>query len=241
MGKRGGKKHMKRIAVPQAIPLHDKKDHTWSIQGLPGPHPEEQSIPLGVLLREVMKVAKTAKEVKQILSKRLVEIDGKVRTEEKFPVGLMDVVSIPKSGKKYRIMVDRKGRLFPMEIKDDEASQKLVQVVKKHIIKGGKVNVTFHDGKNLLADNHIKVGDTLLVSLPVAKIEKHLKKEKGAHCLVVEGKHVGTLVKLKDVMQRKGGKPDEALVQPDEGAEFITVAKYLFVVSDDFKIKGEAA
>ena len=39
---------------------------------------------------------------------------------------------------------------------------------------------------------------------------------------------------LKDIIERKGGKPNEALVQGSEG-EFITVAKYLFVVGDQFK------
>lgn len=242
MGKRGGKNHhMKRITVPQSVPVHDKKAYTWIIRQSPGPHPTEYSIALGVLLREILKVARTKKEVRQILSNRLVEVDGRVRADEKFPVGLMDTITIPKSGKNYRILVDRKGRLFPMEIDKKDSSKKLVQVVKKHTMRGGKINLTFHDGKNLLADAHVNVGDTVELSLPVAKIESHLKREEGARCLVVEGKHVGNIVKLKKVMQRAGGKPSEALVEAGKDEEFITVTKYLFVVDKDFDVKGEAA
>lgn len=241
MAKRGGNKHMKRIAVPKAVPVHDKKAYTWIMRTGPGPHGKQHAISLSVLLRDILKVARTAKEAKQILSGRLVQVDGKVRTEEKFPVGLMDTVAFEKSGKSYRIVVDHKGRLFPMEIGKDESSLKLLKIIRKHTIRKGKVNVTFHDGKNLVADNHLKVGDTVSVSLPVAKIESHLKRDKGARCLVVEGKHVGTLVKLKEIIERKGGKPSEALVEDENGEEFITIANYLFVVGNDFKIEGEAA
>jgi ribosomal protein S4E len=50
----------------------------------------------------------------------------------------------------------------------------------------------------------------------------------------MEGKHAGSLVKLKEIIERKGGKPNEALVQ-GKSDEFITVAKYLFVVDEGFK------
>ncbi|MBD3209841.1 30S ribosomal protein S4e [Candidatus Micrarchaeota archaeon] len=241
MGKRGGKKHTKRIAAPQSVPLHDKKENTWMLKACPGPHLNEYCIPLGVLLKDTMGIAKTSREVKQILSGRLVLVDGRVRTEEKFPVGLMDTVSFQKGKKAYRLVVDYKGRLFPMEISAKDASKKLAKLVGKHTIKKGKVNITLHDGRNILADNNLKVGDSVMVSLPAAKIEDHFKREKGARCLVVEGKHAGSLVKLKDIIERAGGKPPEALVEDESGKEFVTVAGYLFVVDSSFSIEGEAA
>ena len=239
MAKRGGKKHVKRMAAPKAIPIHDKKETVWLVGTSPGPHANKHSIPLTVLLRDILKVAKTSREAKRILANRMVEVDRRVRTSEKFPVGLMDVVSIPKSGKHYRILVDHKGKLLPVEIGEKDSSKKLVKVIKKHTIKGGKLNITFHDGKNLLADNHMKVGDTALVSLPNTKIEQHIKRDTGIQCLIMEGKHAGNLVKLKEIIQRKGGKPSEALVEDKAGKEFVTVANYLFVVGQN--LEGEAA
>jgi ribosomal protein S4E len=55
----------------------------------------------------------------------------------------------------------------------------------------------------------------------------------------MEGKHAGSIVKLKEIIERKGGKPSEALVS-DKSEEFITVAKYLFVVDEAFGAKGES-
>jgi small subunit ribosomal protein S4e len=225
---------MKRIAAPKAIPITDKKERTWIVKTSPGPHAKKHAIQLGVLLRDVLKTATTLREVRGILSKRMLEIDGRVRTDEKFPVGLMDVVSLPKAGKHFRVMVDNKGRLVPHEIPKEEAAQKIVRVVGKHTIRGGKISLSFHDGKNLIGDNNVKVGDSLVVSLPAAKMKTLLKRDKGARCLVVEGKHAGSLVKLKEIIERKGGKPSEALVQ-GKGEDFITVAKYLFVVDEAFK------
>lgn len=224
---------MKRLASPKAVPIRDKKARTWITRPAPGPHPKKHCIALSVLIRDILKVASNLAEVRQILSRRMVEVDGTVRTDEKFPVGLMDVVSFQKSEKYYRLMVDNKGRLNPEEIKKNDASKKLLRVVRKHTIPGGKINYTFHDGRNLIGDNHVKVGDTVEVSLPKVSMKGHLKRDKGAHCLVVEGKHAGTLVKLKEIIERKGGKSPEALVEHDKN-EFVTVAKYLFVVNDGF-------
>lgn len=234
MAKRGGTKHLKRIASPKSIPVQDKKERKWMTKHSPGPHPKKYSIPLGVLVRDILKVATTLREVRKVLSKRMIEIDGRARTDEKFPVGLMDVISMPKSGKHYRIMVDNKGRLVPHEVSKEDSSSKILKVVKKHTIRGGKLSLTFHDGRNMVGDNHVRVGDSVIISLPEAKMKSHLKRDKGARCLVMEGKHAGSIVKLKEIIERKGGHPSEALVA-DKSEEFITVAKYLFVVDEAFK------
>ncbi len=63
-----------------------------------GPHKTRECLPLILLLRNRLKYALTGKEVTSILMQRLVEVDGKVRTDRTYPVGFMDVVDIPKTG-----------------------------------------------------------------------------------------------------------------------------------------------
>src|SRR5512136_2319129 len=99
MAKKGECKHTKRIAKPKAIPITDKKAYTWIRRTGCGPHPMRGSVPLVVLLRDLLGVAKTAKEAKSIMVRRLVEIDGTIRTTDDFPVGIMDVVAFPKADK----------------------------------------------------------------------------------------------------------------------------------------------
>lgn len=57
-----------------------------------------------------------------------VKVDGKIRRDRGFPTGLMDVISIEKNGKKFRVLYDTKGRFVLKSIKDEETKFKLLRV-----------------------------------------------------------------------------------------------------------------
>lgn len=59
-----------------------------------------------------MRYALNGREVKQILGDRegFVKIDGKVRRDHGFPIGVMDTISIEKSNENFRLLYDNKGR-----------------------------------------------------------------------------------------------------------------------------------
>ena len=46
----------------------------------------------------------------------MVVIDNKARTNHKFPLGLMDVLCLPKIKKSYRCLLDVKGRFITLPI-----------------------------------------------------------------------------------------------------------------------------
>lgn len=235
MGKRGSTKHMKRIAVPKAVPITNKKEYTWIKKPVAGPHPRERCISLGVLLRDILHVASSTREIRRILTGRKVLVDGKARTEEKFPVGFMDIISFPDSKKHYRITVDWKGRLVPVEIDAKETGAKLLKVTGKHTAPKGKIVLELHDGRTLYGDNHVKVGDSILLKIPKQELATHMKLESGSRCLVQEGKHAGKIIKLREILRRKGGKRPEVLVEGEDG-NFETVLEYLFVIGKDFEV-----
>ena len=60
--------------------------------------------------RNRVKYALSMKEVETIMKQRLIKIDGKIRTDPKFPTGFMDVVQIEKTGENFRIIYDVRGR-----------------------------------------------------------------------------------------------------------------------------------
>lgn len=231
MAKKGGTYHTKRLAIPKAIPIGEKKTKRFLLTTAPGPHQRLQSIPLAVLLRDILHVSKTASESRKILSAKEVLVDGKVRMDGKFPVGMMDSITFPKTGESYRIIVNRKGQLVPVQTKS--ASLKIGKVVHKHTVRGGKTNITLHDGRNILVDNNVRVGDSVLISVPAQKVEKLLKFEQGAKCLITKGKHAGTIATLEEILVGKEGGRHEARMKgtPD----FVTIAKYLFVVDDSYE------
>lgn len=233
MAKRGGTKHLKRIAASPAIPIHNRKEGVWLLKALPGTHKKSATLPILVLIREVLGLAKDAREAKKILAARSVEVDGRVRTDPKFGVGLMDVVGFPSAGLYYRIIVDQKSRLIPLEISKEEANKKIEKVLDKHTFKA-KIVLRFHDGKNVMSNDAVKVGDSVIVSLPENKPVSMLKLEKGARCLITEGKHAGTIATLEEILEQKSTRRVEAKLSVKSG-EFITVAEYLHVVDDNFK------
>lgn len=54
-----------------------------------GPHKLRESLPLVVFLRNRLKYALNAEDVKKIVKQRLIKIDGKVRTDTTYPAGFM--------------------------------------------------------------------------------------------------------------------------------------------------------
>lgn len=230
MAKRGRSNHMKRLAAPKAVPIHDKKAHTWMARVKPGPHGTRMAIPLSVLLRDILGLADTLFEVKKVLNARRVLVDGVARTEPSYPIGLMDVITIPDMKLHYRITIVR-GKLEPQKLDEKDSHHKLLKVVGKRTTPGGKMNILFHDGRNLLGDSHMKMGDTVLLTLKDGKVEKLLKRGVGAKCLVVSGKHAGIEAKIEKFFEGKEGRPTEALVKTPEG-EVRTLLDYLFVVGE---------
>jgi len=233
MAKRGGSHHSKRLTVPNAVPVIGRKSIRWMLTPRPGPHPKERALTLGSLLRDVLKFGVDAREVKKAIKAGAIKVDGKISRDERRPVGLMDLIEIPKVGKTWRMQIGADGKLAAKEISADAARSKLVKVVGKHTIKSGKTQVALHDGRTLLADNAVKVGSTLCVSVPALKIEKSLPLESGVHCLITSGKHAGEIATLEKIIERVGSMDSEASLKSGNES-FITVTKYLFVVDREF-------
>ena len=60
------------------------------------------------------------------------------------------------------------------------------------MLKKSKLQVNLFDGRNIIVKaKDIKVGDSVLLSLPKQKLEKVLKLEKGAYAFMIKGGHVG--------------------------------------------------
>ncbi|MCX8194626.1 MAG: S4 domain-containing protein [Candidatus Micrarchaeota archaeon] len=232
MAKKGGSHHMVRLVAKKRTGAVARKKLKWLLVPSPGPHPKADSIPVGVLIRDTFKWARNLAEAKRILKSGALLIDGRKVSDPHFPVGLMDIVSSPAQNKFYRISL--KGpSLFPKEIKPEEAKSKYLKVIRKHTIKGGKINLTFHDGRNYVSDAHINTGDTCILSVPEFKLQSHIRLAPGAQCLVVEGKHRGEKARLEKIIERPGSHESEALLSGPEG-EFITVLKYLFPIDENY-------
>ncbi|HLC58561.1 MAG TPA: 30S ribosomal protein S4e [Candidatus Nanoarchaeia archaeon] len=227
-----GKNHLFSISAPKRW-LFNRKDHKYITRPLPGSHPLQDSIPLSFLLREILEEAKTMRDVKAILNSGNILVDGVIRKDEKFAVGLMDVIEIPKLNAVYRIVYDLKGRFILANVKKENSNLKLLKIIKKTVISSGKLQVTFHDGKNILFDKFEgKIGDSVLFDLSNKKIAKNLTLEQGSLVYLKDGSHVGKLAKVTDIIQTQDLQKPKVVIEID-GKQYVTLRDYTFVVGKD--------
>lgn len=170
----------------------DKLSGTYAPRPSPGPHKLRESLPLTILLRNRLKYALTGREVTAIVKQRIIKVDGKVRTDETFPAGFMDVVSIEKSGEHFRLLYDVKGRFAIHRITPEEASYKLLKVKKLAVGPKGVPYIVTHDGRTIrYPDPLIKVNDTVKYDIEQGKITEFVKFDTGNIVMVTGGRNMG--------------------------------------------------
>lgn len=194
--------HLKRLVAPDFWPI-PKKKYTWTFAPSPGPHKKEECIPLAIIVRDILGLAETGKEAKRIIKAREILVDGRVRTDHKYPVGLLDVISIPKINKHYRVVPFKNG-LKLIEIDESEAKKKILKIVGKRSVKGGKFQLNMNDGKNILVnENKYKTNASLLVELPSLKILDYVEMDVGNLVLITSGQNSGKIGKIVEVKEGK--------------------------------------
>lgn len=219
------KNHMARLAAPKTWPIK-RRTNIFITKQNAGPHSLALSIPLNVLLKEVLGSAKNTREAKKLLNSNEVAIDCKQRKDTRFPVGIFDTLQFSNTNEYFRVSLSTKGKISLAKIKKEEASLKPAKIIGKKMIKG-KLQLNLYDGKNMLANsNSYKVGDTLLVSLPEQKIIKHLKLDKKSTIFLIGGKHIGEIGSVEDIIQNK------IIYKDSQGNLVETSKKYAFVVGD---------
>ena len=241
MGKKGGSKGLKRKPAPRFWPIH-RKEFVWTVKPKPGPHSLEKCLPLAIILRELLGFGKTRKEAKKIVSQGKVHVDGKIRREDDFPVGLMDVVFIPDINKAFRVLPSSKG-LILHPIDKEEAAFKLCRIENKKVVKNGHVQLNLHDGSNIL----VKVADpanpqedvyetlgTLKVSLLEKQILEYIKMKKDAFATITGGKNIGKHGRIVEIEEVKGQKRRRALVkiQDKEGETYQTILDFVLAIGE---------
>lgn len=165
-------------------------------------HNNSNSIPLSVVMRDILKMVRTNKELKKALNEKQVKVSGKEVRDTNYPVGLFDVVSA--GGKSFRASIGENKKFKFEEVKED--GTKIVRIVgKKNLGKKG-IQFNLMDGKNVLSKEKAAVGDTAIVDLKSGKISKIVKMDKGSQGFVVKGKHAGVSGKIADIVEQGGKK-----------------------------------
>lgn len=217
------KRHIKRINAPKTWKI-SRKGNKFIKRPNPGAHSFMLGVSLLTLFKEIDTLAKTGREVKAILNNQEIFVNGKKISNPDFLVGFMDVISIPKIGYYKRIMINSKGFLMTEDIDEKSASQRMLKLVGKSLVKG-KMQLNFLDGTNILADKKEEhnIGDTKIIDIKTKKIIKTLKLEKGAIIMLYVGKKIGLKAKISGIKEK-------ILFLEKDGREFETIKDYAFVI-----------
>jgi len=221
------KQHLKRFASPRTWPIM-KKTLTYITRPNPGPHKIEMQLPITVVLRDLIGVVSSTKEVKFVLHNKDCLIDGSVCHDNKRPVGFMDVISFPKRDESYRMSITTKNKLVANLIPKSESDKKLCKITKKVSLKKGITQVCTSDARSFRVTDasSYKVGDSLLVSIPDQKIIDHLPFAKNNTIVLSGGSHVGVVAVVE------GFENDLVLVKTKNGI-YKTKKTYAFVIGKD--------
>ena len=242
-------RHLTTYEAPRFWPIKIK-EHAFTIRPNAGPHPLLQSMPLGIILRDILKFSKTVVEGKRLLAEGKVFVDGKVRTDYKYPVGLMDVLYMKPADSYYRVLPNSVNKMALSKITAEEASFKLAVVTGKRLLRNKSVQLNFHDGRSVVVKVEdpfdvqlaYKLMDTVKISLPDGQLMEHIPLEEGAYVAITGGTKIGKYGTLLETPAKRTANKLARVMIGD--AETTVTLKYLFPVgkgSPIINITGEVA
>ena len=188
-------RHLKRQAVSKKWPV-PRKGTKYLVK--PEAH-DKEGVPLLVLLRDILKVAKTRKEVKKAIHDKNVIINSKVAKDEKHGLTLFDKITIVPSKKSYKLTLTPNGKFTVEETSEKDSKIKTAKISNKTILKGKKIQLNLSDGRNILSDKESKTNDSVILDLEKKAISKIIPLKEKAKVIVVAGKHAGKRGELSKI------------------------------------------
>ena len=238
---RGSLHHLKRSKSPKFWPIL-RKEAVWSVKPRPGPHPLRRAVPLGIVLRDMLGYANSMRESRKILSRRLIEVDGRIVTDYKFPIGLMDIIHIKPSDEYFRVVPDKVRLLKMAKINADDAAYKLLRIERKTMVRGGNIQLSFHDGRNYLLkirnpfepeEDVYSTYDSVLFDLNSKEIVEHYPFKEGYVGVIIGGSNTSVIGKIKSIKQIFKRVRAQVEIEDFESNIVRTVLGYVLIVGRD--------
>jgi small subunit ribosomal protein S4e len=152
----------------------------------------QNSIPVVVAVRDLLKIAKNAKEVKAMIHNKLLKLNGRHVRDSNESIRLF---SILEADKKYVLTLLETGRFAFEETKSEE---RLCKVISRKLVSGKKIQLNLHDGSNIIGAKDVAVGDSLYLDFH-GKVKSQVKFDKGKSCVVFRGKYIGAKGKIVSI------------------------------------------
>lgn len=158
---------------------------------------KNNSVPVVIALRDMLNLAKTAAEVKSMIHRKLIKLNGKPVSEANASIKLFNLLE---ADKHYILSLSQTGKFILEETKDHKSRP--CKIIGKSLLKKGAIQFNMHDGTNIISKEKLRIGDSLYIDIS-GKIVKYKPLEKGAGVLVISGKYAGKKAKVDSLSSGK--------------------------------------
>ncbi len=194
--------HFKRKTIGKFWPIARKGTKYIAVPN----HNQYDSLPLIVVMRDILKFVRTTKELKKLIYEKRVQINNKIVHETNYPISLFDILTLPDMKKNYRAVLSGEKKLVLGEIPEAESHQKIYKVINKKVLRDKKIQLNLMYGRNIISKEKVNTGDSIVYNLRENKIIKIIPMEKGRTAFVNRGKHCGISGKINEIIERGGKK-----------------------------------
>jgi small subunit ribosomal protein S4e len=164
-------------------------------------HNKKNSIPIVVVLRDILQIVRNKKELKRAINERQILVNNKEIKETNYPISLFDVITFKKSNKSFKANLSKTKKMIFEEISKKESESKVYKVMDKKLLGNKKIQLNLSNGKNIISNEKISTGDSVIIDFKTNKIVKVLNLEKGKEVFVITGKHIGSVGKINNIAQ----------------------------------------
>ena len=176
--------HQTRASITKKLPI-PRKGTKYLARAL---RYHRNAVPVVIAVRDMLKLAHNAREVKHMIQRKILKINGRLVKDHREPVCLFNQLEAEKV---YRLGLLKTGKFYFEELSKIENF--LCKVTGKNLVRGGIIQLGLHDGSTLITKNSdIKPGDSLYLDKK-GKIAEHISLTKGKEIFVISGKHQGNI------------------------------------------------
>ena len=180
--------HLKRQKAITKLPI-PRKGTTYIARASSN---YKNSVPVVLAVRDMIKLARTTKEVKKMINQKSLKINGKTVEDHRESIRLFNIFE---ADKPYILTLLPTGKFI---FSPHASSSRIVKIINKKLLKNNKIQLNLHDGSNIMSDIKANINDSLLIDFS-NKILKHIPAKEGSSILITSGKYIGKKGKITNI------------------------------------------
>ena len=204
--------HQTRSETTTKLPIR-RKGTKYIARAL---HSHRTAVPVVIAVREMLSLARTAKEVKEMVKDKIIQVNGRIVYDYREPVQLFNILSV--GNKSYVLSISETAKFIFSETKDSK--KRLCKIVGKKLINDNKLQVNLHDGTNFIGKKDMKTNDSVYLDNE-GKVVKHIPIASAKEIMVMSGKYIGQHGNIKSI------KGNSAEISFKEGSALLPLSNII--------------